>query len=143
MGVLHHIYDPSYDTYDAEFRNHADLLPHALVYNTAIKFEVYDLEWEATARLEGLLGYVSIGLQFDLLGILERCNFLATLRTIFMDPSTHDTWFNCAMVDCCVEHLEKLKENQEFVEIVAKVPDLGAWIIKKQVSEQATDANGS
>lgn len=128
MAVLRHIYGLPYPADSAEFDKATSLLPYALVYVTAEKYQIHALKIESCSAMSDIL-LKNSELKEHALEWLCSPNQLRALREVITGTPTSDTAGRDLLVSHCIHLMPGLNNNQAFMELVADLPGLGADLI--------------
>lgn len=128
MAVLRHIYGLTYAADLAEFDQTTSLLPHALVYTTAEKYQIHGLKIESCSAMSDILLENSEPKEHALEWLCSP-DQLRAIREIITGTSTSDTAGRDLPVSHCIHLMPGLNNDQAFMDLVADLPGLGADLI--------------
>lgn len=128
MAVLRHIYGLPYAANLAEFEPSTSLLPHALVYTTAEKYQIHGLKTESCSAMSDILLKSSEPKEHALEWLCSP-DQLHAIREIITGTPTSDTAGRDLIVSHCIHLMPGLNNNQAFMDLVADLPGLGADLI--------------
>lgn len=128
MAVLRHIYGLPYPANSAEFDKTTSLLPHALVYVTAEKYQIHALKIGSCSVMSDILLKNSEPKEHALEWLCSPSQ-LRALREIITGTPTSDTAGRDLLISHCIHLLPGLNNNQAFMDLVAGLPGLGADLI--------------
>ena len=142
MAVLRHIYGLPYAAGLAEFDKTTSLLPHALVYTTAEKYQIHGLKIESCSAVSDILLKNSEPKEHALEWLCSS-NQLHALREIITGTPTSDTAGRDLLISHCIHLMPGLNNNQAFMQLVADLPGLGADLIANIYNgkDHASDAD--
>lgn len=126
--VLRHIYGLPYPADCAEFDQSTSLLPHALVYVTAEKYQIHALKIESCSAMSDILLKNSVPKEHALEWLCSP-DQLSALRKITTGTPTSDTAGRDLLISHCIHLMPGLNNNQAFMQLVADLPGLGADLI--------------
>lgn len=128
MVVLRHIYGLRYAENLAEFDKSTSLLPHAMAYTTAEKYQIHGLKTESCSAMSDILLKNSEPKEHALEWLCSPDQLLA-LREVITGTLTSDTAGRDLAVSHCIHLMPGLNNNQVFMDLVADLPGLGADLI--------------
>jgi hypothetical protein len=128
MAVLRHIYGLPYTTDLADSGNPTSLLPHATIYVTAEKYQIHALKVESCSAMSDIL-LRNASPKDHALEWLCSPDQLRALREIITGTPTSDTAGRDLLVSHCIHLMPGLNNNQDFMQLVADLPGLGADLI--------------
>jgi hypothetical protein len=127
MAVLRHIYGLPYAT-DAEFDKTTSLLPHAMVYTTAEKYQIHGLKIESCSAMSDILLKNSEPKEHALEWLCSP-DQLRALREVINGTPKSDLAGRDFLISHCIHLMPGLNDNQAFMDLVADLPGLGADLI--------------
>ncbi|GAB7324542.1 hypothetical protein MBLNU13_g08446t1 [Cladosporium sp. NU13] len=128
MAVLRHIYGLPYPSSSAELDETSSLLPHALVYVTAEKYQIHALKIESCSAMSDILLKNSKPKEHALEWLCSP-DQLRALREIIIGTPASNTAGRNLLVTHRTHLMPGLNNNQAFMELVADLPGLGADLI--------------
>ena len=127
-AVLRHIYGLPYPANSTEFDKTTSLLPHALIYATAEKYQIHALKIQSCSAMSDIL-LENSGPKEHALEWLCSADQLRALREVITGTPTNDTAGRDLLISHCIHLMPGLNNNRAFMELVAEVPGLGADLI--------------
>lgn len=129
MAVLRHIYGLPYAANLTEFDKTTSLLPHALVYVPAEKYQIHALKIEPCSAMSNILLKNSEPKEHALEWLCSP-EQLRALREIITGTPTSDTADRDLLVSShCIRLMPGLNNKQAFMDLVADLPRLGADLL--------------
>lgn len=128
MAVLRHIYGLTYAADLAEFDKTTSLLPHAMVYTTAEKYQIHGLKIESCSAMSDILLKNSEPKEHALEWLCSS-DQLHAIREVITGTPTSDTAGRDLLVSRCIHLMPGLNNDQAFMDLVADLPGLGADLI--------------
>jgi hypothetical protein len=128
MAVLRHIYGLPYPADSAGCDQPTSLLPHALIYVTAEKYQIHALKIESCSAMSDILLKNSVPKEHALEWLCSP-DQLSALRKITTGTPTSDTAGRDLLISHCIHLMPGLNNNQAFMQLVADLPGLGADLI--------------
>jgi len=128
VAVLRHIYGLPYAADLADFDTTTSLLPHAVVYTTAEKYQIHGLKIESCSAMSDIL-LKNASPKEHALEWLCSSDQLGALREIITGTPTSDTAGRDLLVSHCIHLMPGLNNNGDFMQLVADLPGLGADLI--------------
>lgn len=125
-ALLRFLYGLPYAADAEEWHHGRSLLPHVLVYTTAEKYQVKELQARCYAIMESNLGNNT---EKMLLDAAEPSDFLDALREMFAGTPSRDNEGRRLFVVHCAESLRQYARNEAFMALVAQIPELGAELV--------------
>jgi hypothetical protein len=104
------------------------ILPHALVYVTAEKYQIHGLKTESCSAMSDIL-LINSEPKDHALEWLCSSDQLRALRKTITDTPTNDTAGRDLLVSHCIHLMPGLNNDQAFMQLVADVPVLSADLI--------------
>lgn len=118
--MLRFLYDLPYaDGISASYDGKA-LLQHAEVYVVAEKYGVNNLKPLIYDDVSSLLEYNG-----------EKTDLVDAIETIIENTPDNDNMVRTLLVGHCVEYLDELRQQKGFMDLLARVGDVGAALIAK------------
>jgi hypothetical protein len=133
MALLRHLYGLPYRADLPEWHDGLSLLPHALVYVTAEKCQIKELQITACATMSDIICINSnrkVKIESSL-RLVQFPDFLAALRTIITGTPSNDTLGRDLLITYCVgqRRMTQLLKNEQFTAMLAEIPELGTELL--------------
>jgi hypothetical protein len=136
MALLRYLYGLPYPVDVVEWHDGQSLLPHALVYTTAEKYQIKKLQTEASLNMATIV----TNTEHDAVDSVESSDLLDALRVIIAGTPVGDTGGREVLLAYCVRVMKRLAQNAEFMAAVAETPALGAELIRCQYAHPHYEA---
>jgi hypothetical protein len=128
MAVLRHVYGLPYAADLAELDNATSLLPHAMVYTTAGKYQIHGLKIKSCSAVSDILLKNSSPKEHALEWLCSP-DQLRALREVINRTPKSDLAGRDLLISHCIHLIPGLNDNRAFMDLVADLPGLGADLI--------------
>jgi len=125
MALLRYLYGLPYEGDHAEWYDGLSLLPHALGYTVAEKYQIKEPQAAACAKMSDI---ICINKQ-NSMRLLESSDLLDAIRTIIAGTPRSDEFGRELLVQHCVDEMRCFVKNENFMATVAELPELGAELL--------------
>jgi hypothetical protein len=131
IALLRHLYGLPYPVDIVEWHDGQSLLPHALVYTTAEKYQIKMLQTEASLNMMTIVG----NSDDDAVHSVDNSDLPDAMRVIIAGTPVGDSGGREVLLAYCVSVMRRLSQNAEFMATVAETPALGAELIRCQYAQ--------